>query len=67
MSLKQVEVRCQHCNQWFKSGIKLPDSYEFDAAALVGMLKECPLCGENTHLTKQNMRVRPARGEIDQD
>jgi ribosomal protein S27AE len=61
MSLKRIEVRCQNCHQWFDSGIKIPESYEFEADALIGMLKECPRCGENTHFSKQNMRVRPAR------
>ncbi len=65
--LKRVEARCQQCNKWFDSDIKIPEGYEFDPAAFVGMLRECPLCGENTHFTKQNMRVRPARDEISRD
>jgi hypothetical protein len=63
MSLKSVELRCQHCNQWFSSGIKIPGDIQFNVAALAGMLKECPHCGENTHLTTQNVRVRPPHDE----
>ncbi len=57
-ALKRIEARCQHCHQWFQTGIKFPESQDFDAKVFVGMLKECPHCGEDTSLTNQNIRVR---------
>lgn len=53
-----IQVRCQHCRNWFRSGIWMGDSETFDTATLFGNRQQCPHCDRMTGCNKENFRAR---------
>ena len=55
---KSIEIRCQHCREWFPSPIFFADSQSFDTSSLFNNLAQCPHCGRMTGCDKDNFRAR---------
>jgi hypothetical protein len=55
---ESIEIRCQHCGQWFPSPIFMGDSRSFDTAKLFGNQAQCSNCGKMTGCNKENFRAR---------
>jgi len=56
--VKRVEIRCEHCRQWFPSRVGFDVDERFDTATLLGVEMDCPKCGQWTGCNKENMQVR---------
>ena len=55
---KSIEIRCQHCREWFASPIFFADSESFDSSLLFGNQAQCAHCGKMTGCNKENFRAR---------
>jgi len=55
--INQVEIRCQHCRNWFPSSVVIGDDESFDTATLNEEVVICPLCGKPTGTDPANVRV----------
>lgn len=55
--VKQVEIRCQHCRNWFPSSVVIGDDESFDTATLNEADVVCPHCGKPTGTDPANVRV----------
>lgn len=62
-TIDRIEIRCERCGRWFRSGIHLGDDQTFDTSTLVGNRQRCPHCRELTGCNKDNMRWVSADGE----
>lgn len=60
------QIRCQHCKDWFRSGIQFGSAEAFFTSSLIGNIQVCPFCGRDTGCNKENMRfqVRYPDGKI---
>ena len=56
--LLQIEIRCEHCRQWFPSPVVYGDDESFDTATLVADTVTCSRCGRETGCDQANVRVR---------
>ena len=61
----RCEVRCQHCGEWFKSGIQFGDAGTFFNTSTSGNLQQCPNpnCGKMTGMNKSDMRFGERRAD----
>ena len=57
-SVKRLEIRCEHCGEWFPSPIAFGDTKSFDTSKLIGNRVTCKHCGQWTECNKENMRLR---------
>ncbi len=57
--VKSVEIRCEHCQQWFTPILTFGTSEAFDTSGLEGNLHQCrnSNCRKFTGCNKENMRV----------
>ena len=57
--VKSVEIRCEHCKQWFTPILTFGTSEAFDTSGLEGNLHQCrnSNCRKSTGCNKENMRV----------
>ena len=53
-----LQVRCLHCKEWFRSAIWLGDRASFDSATLFGNLQQCPHCHKMTGCNKENFNAK---------
>ena len=56
--VKSLEIRCEHCGEWFPSPIAFGGGESFDATRLTGNRVTCKHCGKWTGCNKENMRLR---------
>lgn len=56
--VESIEIRCQHCKEWFNSPIFIGGDLAFITATLSNNLAQCPHCRKMTGCDKENMRVR---------
>jgi hypothetical protein len=56
--VKELQIKCLNCNQWFNSPIFFADFDSFDTSTMIGNQAQCPHCGRMTGCNKENMRVR---------
>ena len=61
-SVTQLEIRCQHCRQWFPSSIVVGDDESFDTAILREAAVTCTHCGRATGCDETALRERPGGG-----
>lgn len=54
----QIEIRCQHCREWFPSPVVFGDDESFDTATLIADTVTCSHCGRETGCDQANVRVR---------
>lgn len=54
----EIKVRCEHCRNWFNSGIWIGDREGFESAKLFGNLQQCSHCGKMTGCNKENFKAR---------
>ncbi len=59
---KSIEIRCEHCREWFPSPILFLNSKSFDTARLFSNTARCPHCRKMTGCDKDNFRARFADG-----
>jgi hypothetical protein len=52
------EIRCEHCQQWFRSPIGFGSAEAFFSSTLIGNKAQCRHCGKMTGCNKENMRWR---------
>ena len=52
------QLKCQHCDKWFRSGIQFGTAKAFFTSGLVGNNQTCPVCGKMTGCNKENMRFQ---------
>ena len=55
---KSVEIRCEHCREWFTSPLSFFASKHFDTSKLFLSVAKCPHCRLITGCDKDNFRVR---------
>lgn len=60
--VKEIQIRCDHCNEWMPSPIMFGDDESFNTSKLIGNVVQCPSCGETTSCNKENMRMRTENG-----
>ena len=60
--VREIHVRCSHCEQWFPSPIRFKEEEVFDTATLMGNVVQCPNCKAETSYNKENIRVRYQNG-----
>ena len=51
-----IEVRCLHCEKWFKSPIGFGGVKSYDTSNLIGISVNCSHCGKITDCNKENIR-----------
>jgi hypothetical protein len=56
--VKELQIKCLHCWEWFNSPIFFGDLDSFDTSTLEGNQVQCPYCQKMTGCNKENMRVR---------
>lgn len=56
--VKEIQIRCLHCDSWFRSPISIRNLETFDTLTLIGNQVQCPSCKKMTGCNKNNMRVR---------
>ena len=56
--VKELQIRCLNCNEWFKSPIFFCDLDSFDSSTMKLNQARCQNCGKMTDCNKENMRVR---------
>ena len=61
-SVTQLEIRCQHCRQWFPSSIVVGDDESFDTATLNERTVTCAHCGKATGCDQTAIRGNPIVG-----
>lgn len=54
---KKIEIRCEHCGEWFPSPIFMDLAQTFDLSTMEGNRVKCPRCGQKTGCNKENMRA----------
>ena len=55
---ESIEIRCEHCGEWFPSPIFFKDSESFDTSMLFGNSAQCHHCRKMTGCNKNNFRAR---------
>jgi predicted RNA-binding Zn-ribbon protein involved in translation (DUF1610 family) len=62
--VRQIDIRCEHCREWFPSPIGFGESESFESSTmvLIGNQVQCPKCGKMTGCDKENMRLRHEAG-----
>jgi len=51
-----IEVRCLHCENWFRSPIGFGNVTSYDTSLLIGNRVSCSQCGRLTDCNKENIR-----------
>ncbi len=59
---KSIEIRCEHCREWFPSPLFFLNSKSFDTAKLFANTARCRRCRKMTGSDKDNFRARFADG-----
>lgn len=61
--LRQFEIRCRHCRNWFPSPVVFGDDESLDTATLLESTVTCPHCGKETGSDPADVRMRGGQGE----
>lgn len=56
--VKEIKIRCLHCNSIFNSPIFFDQFKSFDTCILVGNTAQCPFCNKMTECNKENINIK---------
>jgi hypothetical protein len=54
--IDRIEIRCEHCGNWFRSAIHFGNDLSFLSSTLIDNKQNCSHRGKMTDCNKENMR-----------
>lgn len=55
--IKELQIKCLHCEKWLRSPIQFGSTEVFHSSTLIGNKVNCPHCKEMTGCNKENVRM----------